>query len=223
LIRNDSKTEFFENLVKREREKAIGWLQKKYGRFRLTECEDIFQEATLELWKKLVSMTEWAGESLDGLLYRICRNLATHHLQKLAVVEEWDDAYIDEEIAVETDFGYVSPDVYRKMQKERIYEVIDQLAPSDRNLMYMHLQHVKMKEICSRLGYSSSQVVKNRKRLIVARLRKEIGGQVITCPLFFRKNLLVTCYLLVVFGIFIVITKKIKTYERIQNARKHNH
>jgi len=171
LIRNDLKAEFFEALVKSNREKVIGWLKGKYDRFLLTECEDIFQEAAVELWKKFMSMTGWNGEPMDGMLYSICRNLATHHLQKLPVVEEWDDSYITQEREVETDFGYVSPDVYRMMQKERLYGLLDQLAPSDRELMRLHLDHVKMKDICSRLGYRSTQAVKNRKCMIVARLR----------------------------------------------------
>lgn len=184
MIRNDAKAVIFDTLVKHEREKAIGWLRTKYDRFPLAECEDIFQEASLELWKKLVSMKDWAGESVTGLLYRICRNLATHHLQKLPFEEEWDDAYYPEERAVETDFGYISPDIYRMMQKERLYQEIEKLQPSDRDLMLMHLRRMKMKDICQELGYRSSQVVKNKKCLIVARLRKEIGGQVDTCPLF---------------------------------------
>ena len=185
MIRNDEKAVVFETLVNNEREKAIGWLRNKYDRFSSAECEDIFQEACVELWKKFVSMTEWAGEPMTGMLYRICRNLATHHLDKLPYLVDWEDTYYPEDNAVETDFGYVTPDVYRMMQKEWLYHEIEKLQPKDRDLMLMHLRQVKMKEICKDLGFASSQVVKNRKGMIVKRLRKEISGQVnSTCPLF---------------------------------------
>lgn len=191
MIRNDSKAVVFENLVKHERSKVIGWLKQKYERFLITECEDIFQEASLELWKKFVSMEGWNGEPMTGMLYRICRNLATHHLQHLPIEVEWDNSYYPEEGEVETDFGFVSPETYRMLKKEQLYGLIDQLAPADRELMQLHLGKVKMKEICRRLKFSSSQVVKNRKCKIVARLRKEINGQVqVTWPLLVYRGLL---------------------------------
>lgn len=191
MIRNDSKAVVFENLVKHERSKVIGWLKQKYERFLITECEDIFQEASLELWKKFVSMEGWNGEPMTGMLYRICRNLATHHLQHLPIEVEWDNSFYPEEEEVETDFGFVSPETYRMLKKEQLYGLIDQLAPADRELMQLHLGKVKMKEICKRLKFSSSQVVKNRKCKIVARLRKEINGQVqVTWPFLVYRGLL---------------------------------
>lgn len=184
MIRNGEKTAVFENLVKTEREKAIGWLKSKFGRFLFTECEDIFQEACVALWRKMASMEDWAGQPMNGMLYRICRNVATHHLQQLPLTEEWDETCESDERMVEVDFGYVSPDVYRMMQKERLYGLIDRLGPTDRALMLMCLSHESQKDICDKLKFSSVQVVKNRKGKIVGRLRKEIGGQEFTCPLF---------------------------------------
>lgn len=207
MIRNDVKAGFFDKLVKSEREKAIGWMRKCYSLLSSAECEDIFQDASLELWKKLESMKDWDGESWIGMLYGICRNMASHHLDKLKPTEEWDDKFDSEVEEVDTDFGFISRDIFRMMQKERVYQVIENLPPSDRALMLMHLQHMKMKDICKELGLGSPQVAKNKKCKIVARLRKEIGGQEFTCPLFLFVTTEGTFHY-VLFGIFKEITPK---------------
>lgn len=192
-------------LVRNQRSEVIGWLNARYGCLSVADCEDIFQDASWELWKKFQAMKEWNGEPILGLLKVICRNVATHFLKGMVHYEEWCDEYYPKEVAVETDYGFVSPQTFRKMLKEQMYQMIGHLSPKDDSLMTMYLNGMTMKDISRKLGFKTEQASRNRKCKIVARLRKEIAdGQaegrcrntgdgacpsfLVKCILFFKKS-----------------------------------
>lgn len=183
ILNDDSKVVFFDNLVRNQRTKVVAWLKGKYPSLSLY-CEDVFQEAVIAFWEKFRNM-EWTGQDVAPMLWTFSRNTATHWLHGVHEEVDWDDHYYPTETQVESDFTFVTPNTYRMMMKETMYEMIDHLAPKDRSLIMMILQGIKQSEIAQRLGFKSAQVVKNKKSKIVVRLREEINAQASNaCALF---------------------------------------
>ena len=185
MIKNETKEEFFDTLVWNQREEVISWLRFKYSNLPYADAEDIYQDASVELWKKLCGMTDWHGEDMTdwhgedmtGMLKVMCRNVHGHWLRSQVWQEDWDDRFYPQDDGVETDYGYVSSETARMMLKERMYKMIDRLKPKDRSLMEMYLQKVRMDKIAQHLGFRTSQVARNRKSKIVVKLCKEINAQ----------------------------------------------
>jgi len=186
LIRNDARESIFEVLLTRERGKVIGWLQKKYERFTITECEDIFQEGSVELWKKFRTVADMTEVEFGKLLFSICRNLSSHHLHKIPEKVEWDDHFYPQETQVEADYGYIGPEQARILLKERMYSEIGRLNANDQQFMKLHLDGLSLKEVAKRVALKSEQSAKNKKSRIVVRLRNAINGQaqLDACPSF---------------------------------------
>lgn len=178
MIRNEAaKAEFFETLVRNQREEVLSWLRFKYSNLSLADAQDIFQEASTELWLKLRKMADWQGEPMIGMLKTFCRNVHGHWLRGQVWNEDWEDKYYPQDNGVETDYGYISSATARMLLKERMYEMISLLNPKDRSLMEMHLQNIRMDKIARQLGFQNSQVARNRKCKIVVKLCKEINAQ----------------------------------------------
>lgn len=194
MIRNEeAKAVFFENMVLNQRKEVISWLRFKYSNLPYADAEDIFQEASWQLWQKLCAMTDWHGESLTGLMKVICRNIHGHWMRHNTPMEEWNDIYYPQDNGVETDYGYISSGTARMMLKERMYMMIDRLVTKDRSLIEMYLQNVRMDQIAQKLGFKSQQVAKNRKSKIVVKLCKEINAQAnAACASFFA---VLFCYI----------------------------
>lgn len=186
MIRNEAeKAVFFDTLVWNQREEVIAWLRFKYSNLSYADAEDIYQEASIEFWKKYSALTDWGGEDMTGMLKVFCRNVHGHWIRGQVYYKEWDDKYYPQDDGVETDYGYVSSEIARMMLKERMYEMIEHLTPKDRSLMEMYLQKVRMDKIAQQLGFRSSQVARNRKTKIVVKLCKEINAQAIACASYF--------------------------------------
>lgn len=178
MIRNEAaKAVFFETLVWNQREEVLSWLRFKYNNLPYADAEDIYQEASWELWKKLCEMKDWQGESMIGMLKVICRNIHGHWLRNQIWNEEWDDKYYPQDNGVETDYGYISSGTARMLLKEHMYEMIERLDPKDRSLIEMHLQNIRMDKIARQLGFKNSQVARNRKCKIVVKLCKDVNAQ----------------------------------------------
>lgn len=178
MIKKDTtKNEFFETLVQNQRGEILSWLRFKYTNLCYADAEDIFQLAAIELWNKFSRMTDWHGQDMTGMLKVICRNVHGHWLRQQVWNEGWDDRYYPQDDGVETDYGYVTSETARMLLKERMYMMIDHLKPKDRSLMEMYLQKVRMDKIAQQLGFSNSQVARNRKSKIVVKLCKEINAQ----------------------------------------------
>ena len=103
MIRKNVKAAFFDTLVKNQREEILAWLRFKYNNLPYADAEDIFQEASWELWKKLSQMDDWKGEPMIGMLKVICAHMHGHWLSKQRWSEDWDDRYYPQDNGVETD------------------------------------------------------------------------------------------------------------------------
>lgn len=195
MIRNEAtKVVFFDTLIRNQREEVLSWLRFKYTNLSYTDAEDIYQEASWELWKKL-SKENWNGEPMTGMLKAFCRNVHSHWLREQVWHEDWDDKFYPQDNGVETDYGYMSSETARLLLKERVYEMIELLSPKDRSLMEMYLQNVRMDEIARRLGFRSAQVAKNRKCKIVVKLCKDFNAQAADACAYFFCHFFVTTQL----------------------------
>lgn len=189
MIKNrTTETALFESLVNSQREQVIYWLKSKYEHLSYWDAEDIVIDAAYALWEKLKTVKDWVNQSQEGLFRVIAKNTYTHWLQKKHGIfsAEWDDSYYPHDEGVELDYCYVSSETAHMLLKERMYDLIDQLKPKDRELMLLYLQNVRMDEIAEKLGLKNQQVAKNKKRKIVVRLCEAINGQADACPSFFK-------------------------------------
>ena len=177
MIKNETKEVFFETLVWNQREEVLSWLRFKYSNLSYADAQDIYQEASVELWKKFLGMTDWHGEDMTGMLKVFCRNIHSHWLHKQVCREQWDDRYYPQDVGVESDYGFITSETAHKLLKERMYERIESLEPRDRSLMELYLQKVRMDKIAQQLGFRTAQVARNRKSKIVVKLSKEINAQ----------------------------------------------
>ena len=178
MIRNEeAKAVFFDTLVRNQRNEILSWLRFKYNNLSYADAEDIFQEASWELWKKLCSMKDWHGQSMTGMLKVICAHMHGHWLSKQIWSEDWDDRYYPQDDGVETDYGYISSETAHMQMKEHMYEMLDLLGPQDRELMTMYLKKIRMDEIARNLGFKNAQVARNRKCKIVVKLSNDFNAQ----------------------------------------------
>lgn len=192
MIRNDElKAAIFEKLVKNHRQEVIWWLNRRYKNLSVEDCEDVFQEGSLELWKKFRDeMDDWKGEPITGLLKTICRNIATHYLRGKVESSSWDDKFAPEANSIEMDFGYITPSSYRDLLREKMYSLIDQLHDDDRKFIQMYLNKMSSERLRETFGFKNTNVVKVRKRRIVERLCKaSADGQASACPSFFFRGI----------------------------------
>ena len=173
-------------MIRNQRDEVLSWLRFKYTNLSAADAEDIFQDASVELWNKLRD-EDWQGESMVGMLKVICRNIHSHWLRSQVWQEDWDDRYYPLDTGVEMDYGYITSDHARMLLKERMYAMIDRLSPKDRSLMAMYFQNVRMDEIARQLGFRSAQVARNHKCKIVVKLCKDVNAQAANaCAYFIR-------------------------------------
>lgn len=191
MIRNEAaKAVFFDTLVWNQREEVLSWLRFKYNDLPYADAEDIYQEASWELWKKLCRMKDWQSQSWIGMLKVICAHMHGHWIRKSLWRVEWDDKYYPQDDGVEVDYGYISSGTARMLLKERMYEMIERLEPKDRSLMVMYLQNIRMDEIARQLGFHNAQVARNRKCKIVVKLCKDVNAQAANaCASFIYKDI----------------------------------
>ena len=177
MIKKSVKAAFFDTLVRNQRNEVLSWLKSKYNNLPYADAEDIFQEASWELWKKFSKMTDWDGQPMIGMLKVICAHMHGHWLSKQVWSEDWDARYYPQDNGVEVDYGYISSGTAHMLLKEHMYELIEHLDPQDRELMMMYLKKVRMDEIARQLGFKNAQVARNRKCKIVVKLSNEINAQ----------------------------------------------
>lgn len=177
MIRNEAaKVVFFDTLIKNQRKEVLSWLRFKYSNISYADAEDIFQEASLELWKKLCN-EGFEDKPMIGMLKAICRNVHGHWIHRQKWNEDWNDKFYPQDDGVETDYGYMTSETARMLRKEVLYDMIDHLAPKERALMEMYLKKIRMDEIARELGFRNAKVAKTCKCKIVVKLRKDVNAQ----------------------------------------------
>lgn len=163
----------FESVMNSKRAEVVGWLCARYKGLREEDSEDIVQESSMELWKKVHECAGMKITEVVVLWKTIARNRYTHWLRAQRFSEEWDDSRLQYGWE-ERDFSWDRGNWEKQMKREALYDYIDHLNEKDRQLMLMVLLKKSMSEIAKALGYSNIQVAKNRKCKILSIMKKQL-------------------------------------------------
>lgn len=143
-------------------EKALDYLYRKYYKMMTNivlknngteqEAKDIYQDALVVFWQKVVSSQLVLTSKISTYLYSVCLNLWRKELERKSRLsnEEKDGIeYLDQE------------------SKERsliIRSCIDQLGDTcKRILMYYYFDDMSMQDIADNLGMANTETVKTKK------------------------------------------------------------
>ena len=148
-------------------DKSLAYLQGSFSLSR-SDCEDIFQEAFIVLYKKITDGELILTSSLSTYFIGICRNKAYEKMRgmgkKLNIIDEYpsstkdefEDERIDRLLALEDDTEHI------KARKEAIVrEIVSKLPPPcDKILWGFYRDGFSMKTLASMYNYKSEGSVK---------------------------------------------------------------
>lgn len=152
-------------------DKALAYLQGAFAMSR-SDCEDVFQEAFMVLYKKIIDGELVLSAKLSTYFIGICRNKAYEKMRvkgkELYIIDdtprstrdENEDERIDRLLALEDKTEYI------EARKEAVVrEIVAKLpAPCDKILWGFYYDGFSMKTLAQMLNYSegSIKVVKHR-------------------------------------------------------------
>ena len=148
-------------------DKALAYLQGSFSLSR-SDCEDIFQDAFVVLYKKIIDGEFVLTSSLSTYFLGICRNKAYEKMRgmgkELNIIDEYpsstkdefEDERIDRLLALEDDTEYI------EVRKEAIVrEIVSKLpSPCDKILWGFYRDGFSMKMLASMYNYKSEGSVK---------------------------------------------------------------
>lgn len=162
----DEWTEWF---LRRERANVLGVIIQSYGtRFCTADLEDIVQEASVIMWKKVKSIneTERSCEGMKQFMIRTCRYMLSHEMRHMDE-EERMDAWEDESRWEKVGEMLNRDDEMERIKRqryERLMEVWDRLDERNRRLLTLYYWDGKsMEEIAEEMGLKNDKVAKNYK------------------------------------------------------------
>lgn len=136
------------------------------------DAKDIFQDALVILYNKLVGGEFELRSSLKTFLYAVCRNL---WLQKLESRRTY--AMDVEEIAGFLDLGLDNPADYREEEEGRtalFNEHFAQLGEDCQKVLKFFFNKVPLREIANIMGYKSEKYAKTRKYICKEKLKESM-------------------------------------------------
>ena len=148
-------------------DKALAYLQGSFSLSR-SDCEDIFQDAFIVLYKKIIDGEFVLTSSLSTYFLGICRNKAYEKMRgmgkELNIIDEYpsstkdefEDERIDRLLALEDDTEHI------EVRKEAIVrEIVSKLpSPCDKILWGFYRDGFSMKMLASMYNYKSEGSVK---------------------------------------------------------------
>lgn len=150
--------------IKKGDESAIEYLYTKYYRMMLRmvqknsgteeEAKDVYQEALIVFWQKVISGQLVLSSKISTYLYSICRNLWHKELERKRRYSSSDESKEDSE---EIDVG----------QKENIAIIrkcINDLGETCKQvLFYYYFDRMSMNDIAEKLGFANADTAKTKK------------------------------------------------------------
>ena len=134
------------------------------------DAEDVFQDALVIIYKKVINDELKLSCSLKTFLYAISRNL---WLQKLQKKENKTESFIDVEDdgiePFEVNEDFVEHEKYNLYQKHFM-----KLSEDCQKVLKLFLKKVSLKEIANVMGFSSVDYTKTRKYLCKKNLKERI-------------------------------------------------
>lgn len=148
-------------------DKALAYLQGSFSLSR-SDCEDIFQDAFVVLYKKIIDGEFVLTSSLSTYFLGICRNKAYEKMRDMgkefniideypsSSKDEFEDERIDRLLALEDDTEHI------EARKEAIVrEIVSKLpSPCDKILWGFYRDGFSMKMLASMYNYKSEGSVK---------------------------------------------------------------
>jgi RNA polymerase sigma-70 factor (ECF subfamily) len=128
--------------------------------------EDLLQEIHLSLWRSLSSFDERC--SLRTWVYRVAHNVgASHVIKQRRTHSRLVGLDAIETITSDTDMEHTAD---RHMQLERLYTLIRQLRPLDRQIMLLYLEDSDAASIGEITGLSAGNIATK-----ISRIKKILG------------------------------------------------
>ena len=148
--------------IHRGDEAALDFLYKKYFRMMTKmvitnsgteeEAKDIFQDALIVFWRKVISGNLILTSKISTYIYSICLNLWRKELDRKSRLsnEQKDDVeYID---------------IDREERIRIVRECINELGDTCRRiLMYYYFDGLSMSDIAEKIGYATTDTAKTKK------------------------------------------------------------
>ncbi len=133
------------------------------------DARDVFQEAMIVLYEKLVSGSFELNCQIKTYLYSVCRRLWLKRLQQLSRFASPVDG-MEQLVPVEED---LEDHERRNMEFEMMNKAIGSLGEPCKSLLEAYyLQHRNMQEIAVEFGYTNADNAKNQKYKCLMRLKK---------------------------------------------------
>ena len=147
------------------------------------EAKDVFQEAVLVLYDKVVHRKDFELNCLlRTYLYAVSRRLWLKSLKEKGRFIADSDLVLDNEDSTETNAAMdtnmdLSLHLEKEAQFEKMEQCLDQLGePCRKILLDFYMEGKSMQQICEQLGYSNADNVKNQKYKCLKRLKKIYFG-----------------------------------------------
>ena len=148
--------------IHRGDEEALDFLYKKYYRMMTKlvvtnsgteeEAKDVFQDALIVFWKKVMSGNLVLTSKISTYIYSICLNLWRKELdRKSRLSNEMKD-----------EVEYI--DIDREERVKIVRQCINELGETCRRiLMYYYFDGLSMSDIAEKIGYSTTDTAKTKK------------------------------------------------------------
>ena len=160
-------------------DKTLAYLQGSFS-LSISDCEDIFQEAFIVLYKKIIGGELTLTSKLSTYFIGICRNKAYERMRGLgrelniiddypsSTKDEYEDDRIDRLLALEDNTEQI------EARKEAVVrEIVSKLPdPCDKILWGFYRDGFSMKTLASMLNYSSESSVKVTKHRCCDKFKK---------------------------------------------------
>ena len=148
---------------------------------KLTDAEDIFQDALVVIFHQIKSQSLKLTCSLQTYIYSICRNLWLKKLRKNNRMTQLSDT-ITQHISVKENALETLVD---EEQGQLIGQMLSQIGKDCKAvLMFFYFEKLKMVEIAQRMDLANEQVAKNKKSICLKKLKSLFNSSD-----FFKKNL----------------------------------
>lgn len=159
--------------IKRGDEKALDFLYKKNYRMMVKmiiknngseeEAKDVYQEALIVLWQKVLTEDFTLTSKISTYLYSICQNLWRKELERKS-------KHTNEE----TNEGEIF-DIDKKERIEIINQCINDLGETCKSILtYYYFDKLSMNDIAEKMGFANSDTAKTKKYKCKKELDKKI-------------------------------------------------
>ena len=160
--------------IRKGDERALDFLYKKNYKMMINmiiknngsedEAKDIYQEALIVLWQKVLNTDFILSSKLSTFLYSICQNLWRKELERR-------NRHTNEDQITKTEIN----DIDKKERIEIINQCINELGETCRAILtYYYFDNLSMSDIAEKMGFANSDTAKTKKYKCKQELDKKV-------------------------------------------------